>query len=144
MDTAWSQILRSSLGLETGRPDVLTLLRWTLSAESIARYARLPDDAKLHVSQWISETSGPIGELVMRCVDAGNGLELCFRLGLYAELYSPPPASHSLNLQLQRFAWNATPAIDEFGTKKANGGPRLPPGSFATPTRTRAPMRRAG
>ncbi len=75
LDTAWSQILRSSLGLETGRPDVLTLLRWTTSRESVARYAALPETARQHVSQWISETSGPVGELVMRCVNAGSGLD---------------------------------------------------------------------
>lgn len=75
LDTAWSQILRSSLGLETGRPDVLTLLRWTTSRESVACYAALPETARQHVSQWISETSGPVGELVMRCVNAGSGLD---------------------------------------------------------------------
>jgi hypothetical protein len=75
LDTAWSEILSSSLGLETGRPDVLTLLRWTMNTESGARYAALPETAKQRVVQWISETSGPVGELVMRCVDAGNGLD---------------------------------------------------------------------
>ena len=55
------------------------------------------------------------------------------RLGLYAESYSPPPASHTPNLPLRRFASNATPEIDEFGTKKESGGPRLLPGLSGTP-----------
>src|SRR5262249_1058441 len=49
LDTAWSQTLRSSLGLETGRPDVLTLLRWTMSTENVARYAGLSEAARQHV-----------------------------------------------------------------------------------------------
>lgn len=75
LDTAWSQILRASLGLEGGRPDVLALLRWTMSTDSVVRYAGLPDAAKPHVSQWIADSSGPVGELVMRCVASDNGLD---------------------------------------------------------------------
>jgi hypothetical protein len=107
LDTAWSQILRSSLGLETGRPDILTLLRWTLSTESIARYARLPDAAKPHISQWISETSGPVGELVMRCVDAGNGLD-SLPIGLvcgvaFASSGEPQPELAAAAVRLERY-----------------------------------------
>ena len=52
LDTAWSQILRSSLGLETGRPDMLTLLRWTLSSgihRPLCKVARCCEAARLAV-----------------------------------------------------------------------------------------------
>ena len=75
LDTAWGEILRSTLGLEPGRPDALTLLRWTVSKETMVRYVELSETAKHHVSEWIGQTAGPVGELVMRCVDAGNGLD---------------------------------------------------------------------
>jgi len=107
LDSAWSQILRACLGLEGGRPDVLTLLRWTMSADSVARYAGLPDAAKPHVSQWIAESSGPIGELVMRCVASGNGLD-ALPIGLvcgviFAPSGKPQPELAAAAVRLERF-----------------------------------------
>jgi hypothetical protein len=107
LDTAWSQILRSSLGLETGRPDVLTLLRWTMNTELVARYAGLPETSKQQISQWISETSGPVGELVMRCVDAGNGFD-SLPIGLacgviFSSASEPQPELAAAAVRLERY-----------------------------------------
>ncbi len=117
LDTAWSQILRASLGIEGGRPDVLTLLRWTMSPESVARYARLPDAAKPHVSQWITESSGPVGELVMRCVASDNGLD-ALPIGLvcsviFAASGEPQPELAAAAVRLERFTGDRRIRDDE-------------------------------
>lgn len=79
VDTAWSNVLRSVLGLATehgGHPDLASVLRWTLSPEAARRYGDLHEKARQQVGEWLVEILGPCGRLVAQVLEAGYGGEL--------------------------------------------------------------------
>ena len=107
LETAWRHVLATTLGLDVAKPDLQTLLGWTLRAEGVRRFAMLADTARDHISQWISDNAGPVGELVMRCVAAGNGLD-ALPLGLvcgvvFADIPDPAPELAAAAVRLERF-----------------------------------------
>lgn len=62
-ETVWGVLLSSRLGLETARPDLVAVLRW--SAGSMV--AGLPADVRQGIRAWIAETAGPAGALIFEC-----------------------------------------------------------------------------
>ena len=79
VDSAWSQVLRCVLGMTTehaGRPDLASVLRWTLSPEATRRYGDLHEKARQQVGEWLIEILGSCGRLVAQVLEAGYGGEL--------------------------------------------------------------------
>ncbi len=79
VDTAWSHTLRSVLGMSTeqgGRPDLPSVLRWTLSPEAARRYGDLNEKARRQIGEWLIEILGNCGRLIGHVLDAGYGGEL--------------------------------------------------------------------
>lgn len=79
VDLAWSHVLRSVLGMATeqgGRPDLPSVLRWTLSPEATHRYGQLHEKARRQVGEWMVEILGSCGHLIAQVLDAGYGGEL--------------------------------------------------------------------
>lgn len=79
VDSAWSHVLRSVLGMATehgGRPDLASVLRWTLSPEAARRYGQLHEKARRQVGEWLVEILGSCGRLVAQVLEAGYGGEL--------------------------------------------------------------------
>lgn len=79
VDTAWSHTLRSVLGMSTeqgGRPDLPSVLRWTLSPEAARRYGGLNEKARRQIGEWLIEILGSCGRLIGQVLDAGYGGEL--------------------------------------------------------------------
>lgn len=79
VDAAWSHVLRSVLGLATehgGRPDLASVLRWTLSPKAARRYGDLHEKARQQVGDWLIEILGSCGRLVAQVLEAGYGGEL--------------------------------------------------------------------
>ncbi|WP_295442685.1 BREX-2 system phosphatase PglZ [uncultured Thiodictyon sp.] len=72
LETAWKQVLNGSLGLPQARPDLVSLLRWTMAADHVGRFMRLPAQTQPQIVAWLADCAGPVGELVMGCVAAGN------------------------------------------------------------------------
>jgi hypothetical protein len=72
LETAWKQVLNGSLGLPQARPDLVSLLRWTMAAERVGRFLQLPADAEPQILAWLADCAGPVGDIVMGCVAAGN------------------------------------------------------------------------
>ena len=73
LETAWRQVLSGGLVLPEARPDLVSLLRWTMEPDRVERFARLPAAAQPPIVAWLADCAGPVGELVMGCVAAGNG-----------------------------------------------------------------------
>ena len=73
LETAWKQVLNGALALPEARPDLVSLLRWTMAPERVGRFARLAATAQPPIVAWLADCAGPVGELVMACVAAGNG-----------------------------------------------------------------------
>jgi hypothetical protein len=80
-DTAWSAFLVYRLGLPDGRPDAVSLLRWTLTSDGDARYENLPSVFRTHLADRFAETAGPAGAAVADCAQAGY-LTLAVPIGL--------------------------------------------------------------
>lgn len=79
VDSAWSHVLRTVLGMATeqgGRPDLASVLRWTLSPEAARRYGELPEKARRQIGEWLVELIGACGRLVAQVLEAGYGGEL--------------------------------------------------------------------
>lgn len=110
VDTAWSHVLRSVLGLSTdhgGRPDLAAVLRWSLSPEASLRYSGLPGKARKQIEQWFAEVLGSCGRLIGQVLEAGYGGEL-MPLALVCGMVLKPeaPAAQELlaaSVRLERF-----------------------------------------
>jgi hypothetical protein len=89
LDSAWKQVLDGLLGLPEGRPDTLTLLRWSMTAEASSRFASLADDVKRKVSTRLAECAGPVGGFIMGCMDGGFGAD-ALPLGLVCGVIFSP------------------------------------------------------
>jgi hypothetical protein len=79
VDSAWSHVLRTVLGMATeqgGRPDLASVLRWTLSPEAARRYGDLHEKARRQIGEWLVEILGACGRLVAQVLEAGYGGEL--------------------------------------------------------------------
>ncbi len=72
VDTAWQEVLQRFLCIHTARPDVVSLLAWTMTAGADAMLNQLPTAVRTDVVRWLEEAAGSAGELVLGCVEAGR------------------------------------------------------------------------
>ena len=80
-DTAWTAFLVHRLGLTDGRPDAVTLLRWTLDPQQAPRFESLDSAARQRVRERLRETAGAVGDAIADCLEAANG-SLAVPIGL--------------------------------------------------------------
>ena len=69
-DTAWTAFLVHRLGLPDGRPDAVSLLRWTLDPQQAPRFESLESTARQGVRDRLIETAGAVGGAVADCLEA--------------------------------------------------------------------------
>lgn len=72
LETAWREVLQRFLGINAARPDPVALLHWSISADANLKLARLPAHAREDVLRWLNEAGGPVGALLLGCVEAGR------------------------------------------------------------------------
>ena len=72
-DTAWTAFLVHRLGMLDGRPDAVSLLRWTLDPQQAPRFESLDSTARQGVRERLKETAGAVGGAVADCLEAANG-----------------------------------------------------------------------
>ena len=72
LETAWKELLQRYLQLDVARPDATALLRWTMQPTTDASLGLLPDTAKTDAFNWLSESAGKAGQMVLACVKAGR------------------------------------------------------------------------
>ena len=111
-DLAWSRALRLVLDmrLEVGaRPDLPTVLSWTLSPGASASFQQLSDTARQQIGDWLTETLGQSGKVVARVLEAGYGGELV-PIGLVCGMLfdrsghaAPHPELSAAAVRLERF-----------------------------------------
>lgn len=68
-DTAWPLLLDQSIGLGADALDITTLLKWSLHAESTARFRQSPKEFRKGAIEWITRKAGPAAELILRCIE---------------------------------------------------------------------------
>ena len=93
-DTAWRHLLERGIGLTDARPDVGSLLRWTLDGANLGRFAVLPEAMRERIAARLMEVAGPAGGLVVGAVAAGRGADV-FPLGLVCGVVFAEQASSS-------------------------------------------------
>jgi hypothetical protein len=80
-ETVWGLVLRRHLNLRSSRPDEMDLLRWSMDAAGVARYAALSEEMRTAARDWITECVGKTALGVLACIDAGFGPD-AFPVGL--------------------------------------------------------------
>jgi hypothetical protein len=94
VDTVWTHLCRQYLGLDSGRPDAVMLVAWSLSSENLRRYEALPPEFRTDWRQRVADTAGAVGTAMLDALDAGHGA-LLLPIGLVCEiLFSPDGLSH--------------------------------------------------
>jgi hypothetical protein len=87
LDTAWLHALGGLLGLHTGAPDALTLLRWS-TGPAVARWSALGADARSGIAKRFEEIAGSLGRVLAQALDAGRG-ESLLAIGLACDVLWP-------------------------------------------------------
>ena len=72
LETAWQEVLQRFLRIPTARPDAVSLLTWSMTAEADATLDQLPAAARTDVMRWLAEAAGSAGEMVLGCIEAGR------------------------------------------------------------------------
>ncbi|TVR58350.1 MAG: BREX-2 system phosphatase PglZ [Gemmatimonadales bacterium] len=85
LDTAWRNLLRFGLGLESEQPDLRDLLSWGETDEARAALEHHVGGALEPITDRLARTAGPAVSHVLRLVQAGRGGDLV-PLGLVADV----------------------------------------------------------
>ena len=106
-DTAWGVVLSTTLGLESPRADAVALLRWATQPSSVERYRALSDDARRAVRDWVEQSSGAGGAVMLDCLE-GSGAADVLALGLtcavlFAQASSAGTRLREAAVRLERF-----------------------------------------
>lgn len=72
-DKAWRHGLASAIGLDATRPDVETLLQWTLDDVGLEQFLALPEEVRQRIAKRLEDVGGGPAGLVMGAVVAGHG-----------------------------------------------------------------------
>ena len=97
-DTAWYHVLDRALGLQSKRPDADVLLAASLDSGFVQRYEALPAPVQRALATHLIETVGPLGELLMATLEAGQGRKL-IPIGFACEVLFPTESEGSSDLE---------------------------------------------
>lgn len=100
-DTAWD-IVASSLGLPTGRPDALELLRW-IQLDGVSAYRAASGPVREGLRRRVRDTAGVAGEVLVDCLAAGAGEDVV-ALGVVCGVVFHPSAPPEARIPLERAA----------------------------------------
>jgi hypothetical protein len=75
LDTAWREVLGRFLGLASARPDGTSLLQWSMKQDADNSLNLFPTPARAEVVRWLAESGGPVGQMVLACVEAGRTMD---------------------------------------------------------------------
>jgi hypothetical protein len=67
-ETVWPLLLRRYVALDDESPDLTSVLKWSLDAESTKRFRQSPPHFQTAAIEWLSEKAGPMAEFVLRCL----------------------------------------------------------------------------
>lgn len=94
-ETVWPLLLRHGIGLSAETPDLTSLLKWSLDAESVARFRRAGEAFRDAATQWLAEKAGPVASLILGCVTRLDRPD-AVPLGLAAGVVYHPAAAGKL------------------------------------------------
>ena len=117
LETAWKELLQRLLQLDTPRPDATALMQWTMQPTTDASINLLPANARPDAFNWLSESAGIAGKMVLACVQAGrtgDATALGLVCGvLYATAGEGQAALGNAAIRLERFVNDAHVGVTE-------------------------------
>lgn len=84
-DTAWRTLFRYYLKLDTGRPDAVDFIHWSVDQERVSRYRALPEPFRSGIRERLAETAGALGGILADAIASGHGKDL-LPIGLVCEV----------------------------------------------------------
>jgi len=69
-ETVWGVLLERQLGLGNARPDLVSLLTWSMDPDHVQRYHDAADTFRQATKDWITQFAGPATDAVLECVQA--------------------------------------------------------------------------
>ena len=111
-DAVWQVVITHRLGLDSPRPDLQSFLEWLATDTATARWQSLEEALRARLRAWFVLNLGEIGELLLRCLEAGFGSEaLALGLVLGALRLEPSDAQSRVTLgtaqgRLERYTGN--------------------------------------
>jgi hypothetical protein len=107
LDSAWREVLNRFLGIDSARPDAIALLIWSMDHSAGPRLALLSEPARVDVMNWMSETAGVVGNMLLGCIEADRTID-ALPLGLVCGVLFSPDGEGQTSLgqaaiRLERF-----------------------------------------
>jgi hypothetical protein len=94
-ESVWSILLERILGLRAERPDLLSILRWSIDPAACERYRVAQAEFREAASAWLAELAGPAVEPVLRCIERNPSPD-AVPIGLAASVVFNPRAGGTL------------------------------------------------
>lgn len=89
LEIAWQEVLQRFLQIPAARPDAVSLLHWSTTADATSALALLPAAARTDVLRWLAGSAGSVGDMVLGCVEAGRTSD-AVSLGLVCSVVFAP------------------------------------------------------
>lgn len=68
-ETVWPLLLGQTIDLRTESPDLTSLLKWSLNAESTNQYRRSSESFRQGAALWLIEKAGPVAEILLHAIE---------------------------------------------------------------------------
>ncbi len=118
-DTAWRWVLKLTCQLDSARPDVETLLKWSAAPDTEGNLAKLSEKARAGVFELLENSTGLAGHLILGAIASRHGPD-ALPLGLVADVLLsqlPPPSDlAAAAVRVERFTANRR--LDAVGGKR--------------------------
>ncbi|MBV9385205.1 MAG: BREX-2 system phosphatase PglZ [Chroococcidiopsidaceae cyanobacterium CP_BM_ER_R8_30] len=95
-ETVWTILLGHGIGLTVDRPDLLSILKWSIDAENIDRYRATPLIFREAIVDWLSGLAGPTVKAVFKCIVANEQPD-ALPIGLAARVVFHPEVGGRLD-----------------------------------------------
>lgn len=116
---AWQLLLKLYLGFEQAQVDAIELARWAKGQDRIKTYLRAPQEFRHSLPNWISQSAGDVGKIMLHALEQGHGEDI-LPLGLACQVIFDPSLAAESNLaiaatRLEERYLNGTPLPPEIG-----------------------------
>ena len=95
-EVIWPLLLQHGFHLKADRPDLATILEWSVDTDHVERYRQTAEEFRAAAINWLAELIGPAAKAILHCV-AHNELPDALPLGLAAEVICHPETQGKLD-----------------------------------------------
>jgi len=91
-ETVWPILLLRGIGLVSERPDLLSILKWSISSDHVKLFREIPEHFRTGIVDWLSGIAGPTTRAILDCAHRAEGPD-ALPVGLAAGVVFHPKAS---------------------------------------------------